>query len=289
MWLDDTLAMLAKDPVCGYAPGTPATEPTALAALALIVHGRKAQAQPAAEFLLRCQAPNGSVGVREGEPTPGWPTSLAVLAWKQTDQVTFRAMIDLGIEWLLSIKGKAMPDRGVSGHNTLLVAWPWAEGTHSWIEPTALAVLALKATGQAQNDRTREAVAMLLDRQLPDGGCNYGNTTVLGQMLRPHVLPTGIALLALAGERDALGNIDRRVDISAAWLQSAIDAKTTPASLAWGLLGLAAHGIEHDGSDELLARSYQKVQAHDRSPYKLVLLALAAAAKRLPLTAKAAP
>ena len=33
--------------------------------------------------------------------------------------------------------------------------------------------------------RTREGVRLLRDRLLPDGGCNYGNTTVLGQTLSP--------------------------------------------------------------------------------------------------------
>ena len=35
----------------------------------------------------------------------------------------------------------------------------------------------------------RNAQAMLIDRLLAGGGCNYGNTVVLGQELRPHVQP----------------------------------------------------------------------------------------------------
>ena len=33
------------------------------------------------------------------------------------------------------------------GHDSTLIGWPWVEGTHSWIEPTAWAVLALKSVG----------------------------------------------------------------------------------------------------------------------------------------------
>jgi len=48
--------------------------------------------------------------------------------------------------------------------------------------------------------RADEAVQLMLDRILPGGGCNYGNTIVLDQLLRPHIQPTGIVLLALAGD-----------------------------------------------------------------------------------------
>src|SRR2546428_787916 len=88
-------------------------------------------------------------------------------------------------------------------------------------EPTALAatamhVLALKAAGHRDHPRTREAVRLLIDRLLPGGGCNYGNTIVLGQELRPQLQPTGLAMLALAGETDP----DGRVAMSLAYLKS---------------------------------------------------------------------
>ena len=130
-----------------------------------------------------------------------------------------------------------------------LVGWAWAEGTHSWLEPTAFAVLALQAAGQSNHARTREAVRLILDRQLPGGGCNYGNTVVLGQRLRPHVQPTGIALLALAGENDS----DVRITKSIAWLRRSIGPETTAASLAWALLGLRAHGIDVPQADDWFA------------------------------------
>ena len=98
----------------------------------------------------------------------------------------------------------------------LSTIWPWVLGTHSWIEPTAFNVLALKAAGRGEHPRTREAVRLLVDRLLPTGGCNYGNTTVLGQQLRPHLAPTGLVLLSLAGEQIN----DSRIAKSLAYLQS---------------------------------------------------------------------
>ena len=75
------------------------------------------------------------------------------------------------------------------------------EENRAWLEPTAMALLALKHTGHDAHVRAREAVDLLHDRLLPNGGSNYGNTFVFGQELRPHVQPTGLALLALTGER----------------------------------------------------------------------------------------
>ena len=278
MSLDATLSALEKNPIIGYArDSASATEPTALAALSLIAHGRNAAVKPAADFLASIQAPDGSVGVRLKEPEPQWPTSLAVLAWQAFDKQAYADNIDRGVSWISQAKGKAMEQTSDMGHNTMLVGWSWAEGTHSWIEPTALHVIALKATGHGEHPRTREAVTLLLDRQLPSGGCNYGNTMVLGQMLRPHVQPTGIALLALAGEQDQ-GN---RIAKSVAWLRKALTKETTPASLAWGLLGLAAHGVTVTNASNWLKAAAKHVKSHDDSPHKLALLALAAAGPQL--------
>lgn len=274
MWQGTILLSLVREPLIGYAPSSlPATEPTALAALILIAHGKKDLARPALDFLTSIQSPDGSVGVRKGEPEPQWPTSLAVLAWRAWDPAAYAANIERGVSWILQAKGNAMVQTADMGHNTQLVGWSWAEGTHSWIEPTAFHVLALKATGRGEHPRTREAATLLLDRQLPSGGCNYGNTSVLGQMLRPHVQPTGIALLALAGETDQ-GN---RIAKSVAWLRNALSKNTTPASLSWGLLGLTAHGVTLPNGADWLATAFERVQAHDQSPYKLALLTLAAA------------
>lgn len=272
MWFDQIIGALENNPLIGYeAQSAPATEPTAVAALTLLAHGKRESARRAADFLASLQAADGSVGVREKETDPKWPTSLAVLAWQAFDKQAYATNIDRAVNWILQAKGKAMEQTNDMGHNTQLVGWSWAEGTHSWIEPTAFHILALKATGNGMNPRTREGVALLLDRQLPRGGCNYGNTTVLGQVLRPHVQPTGIALLALAGEPDQ----GSRIAKSVAWLKNALSQETTPTSLAWGLLGLAAHGVKLPNADNWLEAAVAQVRSHDQSPHKLALLSLA--------------
>ena len=50
-----------------------------------------------------------------------------------------------------------------------------------------------------QLDRVRQGVKLLLDRQLPHGGWNFGNTLVYGTELLPSEEYIGVALTGLAG------------------------------------------------------------------------------------------
>jgi hypothetical protein len=272
-WLQTVLAQLAQSPVCGYLQNqAAATEPSVIAALALSGHGMGEAAAPVLDYLAVAQQPDGSVGVREKEPTPGWPTSLAVIAWQHFDAVKYQSRINKALAWITGLHGKSIERSAEMGHNTLLDGWPWAEGTHSWLEPTAFHLLAYRAVNQANHPRAKEAIKLLIDRQLPSGGCNYGNTVVLGQTLRPHVQPTGIALLALGGENDPSGRLEKSIT----WLTWSLNTRTTAASLAWALQGLIAHGREVANADEFLRAAARRVAEHDRSPHKLGLLALTA-------------
>ena len=272
-WIDQTLEQLADRGAIGYgAEDKPASEPTALAALALFVHERIDPALKAAVWLADIQHNSGMVGVRAGEESPGWPTSLAITAWTAVNPSKFRRNVDKGIEWLLANRGQTTQQSADFGHNTELIGWSYAEQTHSWVEPTAFAVLALKAAGKGECAAVQEGVSILFDRQLPGGGLNYGNTYVLGQLIRSHVQPTGIGMMALAGEPDR----DGRIAKSIAWLKRNIGPGTTPQSLAWGLLGLRAHGADLSNTPHWLDQVAARVNSRDRSPYKLALLTLAA-------------
>lgn len=288
-WIDEALDLLAKSPVCGYSSqDNGATEPSALAALALVAHGRKKEGATVGEFLLGIQEPGGSVGVRSGEETPRWPTSLALLAWLALDKATYSDSIARAFRWAVSIEGERL-ETGEVSHNGMLAAWPWVEkgnvagprGTHSWLEPSALFVIAFKALGMSDHARTREAVELLIDRILPEGGCNYGNTFVLGQKLRPHVQPSGIAMLALRNEFD----VRRKIALTLDYLASSVASEVTAASLAWAILGLAAHNRVPPDANRLLERSYERTIQRDKSPHKVALLALAALGKDAPLIA----
>jgi hypothetical protein len=134
-------------------------------------------------------------------------------------------------------------------------------------------VLALKAASQREHPRTREAVRLISDRLLPAGGCNYGNTIVLGQTLLPHVQPTGLAMMALADETNPVP----QVEFSLRFLQHELSQDTTTASLCYGLLGLAAHGRAPSERLAWLERAYNRSISDGGNCYKIALLALAAA------------
>lgn len=284
-WTDDLLCELVGARDWGYHRGQPtATEPTAFTALALLAHGLRSEADAPLAWLAAHQAHDGSLGVTADQSTPGWPTSLAVLAWRHADRSSGNTMhqaeIDLAIQWLLGVSGTTLDRQEDMGHDTTLLGWPWVVGTHSWLEPTAFAVLALKVAGYRDHPRTQDAVRLIVDRLLPDGGCNYGNTVVLGQPLRPHVQPSGIALSAAFDERDSTGRISRTID----YLKAEFPATTTSISLSFALLGLGAAGALPSNAFEQLAEVAQDALNRRAGCYPLALLALAAQADRSPLS-----
>ena len=157
--------------------------------------------QESARWLTSVQRPDGSLPVTEGLDSPGgWPTAHALLLWNVV--AGYQATVDRSRTWLLDRKGEVIPIDGnakkVVGHDSRLVGWPWVEATHSWLEPTAMAILALCRVGLAGHPRVKAGVELILDRALDSGGWNYGNKSVFGTELRPQPGPTGLALLALA-------------------------------------------------------------------------------------------
>ena len=138
----------------------------------------------------------------------------------------------------------------------------------------------------ASHPRAREAIRLLVDRLLPDGGCNYGNTSVLGQFLRPHIEPTGLVLTALAGEPDQTGRIQRSLEFVA----SNVGPDTTAASLAYALIGLAAHDRWPKQADAWLADAATRTERWPGGLARRALLTLAASGTACPwitLTRKA--
>jgi len=205
--------------------------------------------EPSRACLRGEQGDDGRVGVSREHPESYWATPLAILAWQSSP--ASQAAQSRAVKFLLKATGVHYPRKsGEPGaHDTLLKGWPWVADTHSWIEPTALAVIALKATGHGQHGRVREAIRMMLDRQLPHGGWNYGNTLTFGRELHPMPESTGAALTGLAGEVDR-ETVSRSLD----YLQGEVDRLRTPISLGWALLGLAAWGGRPANGEALVER-----------------------------------
>jgi len=187
------------------------------------------------ERLESWQQPDGRVPVAADQLDAAWPTSLALAAW--TGIPGHEAAADRSAAFLIATSGVHIspdPDSPV-GHDTSIVGWSWTDGAHSWVEPTALAVLALTSSGHGADPRVDEARRMIADRQLPDGGWNYGNTIVFDVELEPTAEGTGPALAALAGWGTTAaveGSLSHAADV---WRQL-----TTPVAAGWVLMGLTA-------------------------------------------------
>jgi hypothetical protein len=88
-----------------------------------------------------------------------------------------------------------------------------------------------------------------MDRQLASGGWNYGNTTVFGTELAPMPESTGLALSALWGSVK-----NQEVSRSIDYLKGSVNTLTTPLSLGWAVLGLAAWGERPRDADARIDR-----------------------------------
>lgn len=246
------------------AAGPGAVEPTAVAMLALhlTAPSTDAAARPAvrraADWLVARQRRDGSWPATEQVDATSWAGGVAILALARTGQA--RASVARGADWLLDREGVGLPWatalytrwqrwRGASEGVELdwsLRGWPWMDDTFSWVEPTSVALLALRAAARdrsvARDERLDSRVSMgarmLVDRAVPDGGWNYGNARVLGEALDPYPDTTGWALLALAGVPGGTAVSRRALDRLPVMLQG------TRSSLARALAALAlrAHG-----------------------------------------------
>jgi hypothetical protein len=202
----------------GYVPGGRSwLEPTAYAMLALEGYQPARGALEAAWRRVRSwQRADGAWNPAEGVDAAHWTTALAVLLsaiGKRSD----RAFL-AGLDWLIRLEGaenrwwrrllyRVRPETQV--YDPSLAGWPWLAGTSSWVEPTALAMLALGWAAPLVDEKRRRLIRarlelaerMLLDRRATDGGWNYGNRIVLGEKLPSYPETTALALLALGSAR----------------------------------------------------------------------------------------
>jgi hypothetical protein len=221
--------------------------------------------------LAASQLADGRVPVAEGLDTTYWPTPLAALAWKKAG--VFNAQLESATKFLLDTSGLHAPKEknAPTGHDTAIRGWSWIENAHSWIEPTSMAILALKVTGNSENDRVQEATRMILDRQLSSGGWNYGNTTVFNQELLPMPEHTGQALCALSGSVQYT-EVQKSIDYS----RNGISKLQTPLSLCWSLFGLTAWSIVMKDIRERVVNSFSlqnKYGAYDTTLLAQLLIA----------------
>lgn len=273
-WRAGLLGELHGRPV-GYGRQSPSAEPTALAALALLAHGRHQSARPALDWLAVAQQPDGHVPLRPEPLGPPWTTALAALAWAAAARHNlpgYREPLQRALAWMLHAEGEVSEPHPQFGHDSSLVGWPWVPGTHSWLEPTALHLLALDACGWETHPRALEARRLIADRLLPGGGCNYGNTRVLGQMLRPQIQPSAMALLALGPTTQT------PVRATLDYLRRSTGPQTPTTALCWALAGLAAHDRRPADADQWLRGAAERPRRDGLQAALILLASLGAAA-----------
>lgn len=228
------------------------TEDAALALLAL----RRSGADPTA--LLNAQHRSGAWGEIPGiGPPNAFQTALALLAIRPFQQPLVQVAARRALEWLSELRGREshwlwqwkfrLLDRQVR-FDPSKSGWPWLPGTVSWVVPTALAILALRAW-QPESPRIAAGADMLLDRACPQGGWNAGNSVVFGVELDPHPDFTAMAALAL---RDTRHSREPVVHRSLDYLAGRLKSSLSPYSLAWALIALSAYG--HEGAGPLRGR-----------------------------------
>jgi hypothetical protein len=224
----------------------------------------------ARRLLANAQAEDGRVCVSPQHPDACWPTPLAALAWHgapEYDEPRSKA-----IRFLLEFDQLGVldgPQTG-EGHDVMILGWPWIAKTHPWVEPTAYVLMALRVCGCGSHSRSADAVHLLMDRQLADGGWNVGTTVTFGKQMWPTPEATGLGLQALAG-------LVPKPDVqrSIAYLQSQLPALNAPMSLAWAILGLHAwqESLEQPHERILQALARQQLGPYDTFSLSLLLLA----------------
>lgn len=279
----ETLAALAcPEGGWGYTPGQPPhLEPTCLALLTLAAEPERHAAALARgrAWLDSCAAGDGTYRLARGRPEAAWPTALVLFTRAALGESL--ASLEGTSRALLALRGRPHDMRDEDDINDIdgtLVGWSWAEGTFSWVEPTAAAMLALRRVGQGDHPRVAEGRQMLLNRVLESGGLNYGNRRIFGISLEPIPTPTALALLALQGT-----TADVRIQRSLDYLRDHARTSSDLEHLGWAVLALQAYGLPVAELHDRLHAARQERQATPylvEAPARLALLALALDAER---------
>ncbi len=126
--------------------------------------------------------------------------------------------------------------------------WPWFPGAAAWVIPTSLGILAFqRALRRSDKDRDRlqyrvaEGKKFLQGRQCADGGWNHGSQKALGRDGDSYPETTGIALVALAGEKSAC------MERAKAMARKHLASCKTAEGISWLRMGLAAQGENVSG------------------------------------------
>jgi hypothetical protein len=212
-----------------------AVEPTSAALLAL-------RAIPSADYSFRrgvnwlkdAQHGDGGWGFSARDIDSAWQTAWAVLALLRCGQEG--EISGRGVKWLLGVSTFQDKKKNTQKIEKISMSgWPWLPGEAVWIEPTALAILALDSVPDLRiaNDRIKAALRYIQDQRCFEGGWNVGAPGTLNSALPARAHPTAWVLLALLHKTPKAFHSE---DIHA--LRSEMHRDGGASALAWGLLAL---------------------------------------------------
>jgi hypothetical protein len=248
---ENLLARQNADGGWSYRRGGSWTEPTCYALLALATNGAAygAELRRGMDWLRRCQRSDGGLAPRESVQESTWLTALALLLPPDLQGIDRNKAEIWTIEqtgresgWVNRLRLWML---GADSDDTFKFdGWAWYPGTAAWIGPTAISLLALEKLERAKRGgdsaslkkRIDQGRGFLLARRCHDGGWNHGSTSALGYDSDSYPETTGLALLALHGQKGAVvaqGLV--RGEQHLAMCQSNEAA-------SWLRLGLTAHG-----------------------------------------------
>jgi hypothetical protein len=268
-WLEEILAAQGANGGFRQAAGRPQnTEATALAILALAAAGADRERIESARNWLRAQQrSDGGWPLFEGIDQGSWATAWALLALHNDEKD--RERLRRGAGWLVRREGRTVgglawlvfwltPTAESADIDPTLVGWPWHDDSFSWVEPTAVALLALKKLRtdlgtSFPGKRVGEGERVLYDRECTEGGWNYGNRAVLGENLPPYPDSTAIALIALQDQPPA------RNDRSLQALRRLVDdPHSSGLALALGAICLSLYGADAESWRRRLVDTYNR-------------------------------
>jgi hypothetical protein len=248
----------------GYVPAKGSwTEPSFYALLATWHQRDTTWWRKGWETMRSWQQADGSWQPSPGAAEPHWTTALGLTLYSLLGD--HGAGFQRAVRWLLAerpfesgatVRLLHFLHVRRNEHDPKYFGWPWIPGTSSWIEPTAHALVALKKAAPHLNNpelavRIGLAEEMIWLRRCQDGGWNYGNRIVLGEMLPSYPETTALALLGLQGSSDS------RLPAAVEYARGLRTDAGQRLARTWLALALRVHGQSGEGepTEEICTRN----------------------------------
>jgi hypothetical protein len=230
-----------------YGRGCSWTEPTVFVLLAQSVTSPDRESlSRGAQFLNSNARQDGGWSPQSGVEESTWVTALAALSPEGAISESQRHQ---ALDWLRDRTGREsgwrykLQQRLAGNKEEYPEGWPWFPGAAAWVIPTSFGILAFERAlraGGAERDALQDRVAsgrkFLLEHMCADGGWNHGGNRALGRDGDSYPETTGVALLALSGEKSP------QIERAKTAARKHLAACRTAEGIAWLRMGLAAHG-----------------------------------------------